>query len=367
MEFAWKGPTLIGNLERVIRAEQLGFDSAWFSDSQMLESDVYMALAVAATRTSKIKLGTGVSVAGTRIAPVTACSMATLNKLAPGRTFISISSGNTAWRVMGQRPQLKIPELEDYIHVVRELLAGREVEFTVGGHTAPVQFRDRDGDAIDVEHRIPVYVVGAGPLKRAMAGRVGDGVVDALPDSPEGVKIVLDHARAGAQAAGRKLPDDFVFACGGTAIVLDPGEDLMSEEVLAVAGPMVMRRFHGMYSILLEGGKGVGPGGRTLDNLPPDIRPLWDEYCELLAGEPLERRHYRINHGHGRFVHPDEMRFVTPETMRGSMIIGRAEEVIEQLRAYDDAGVDMFWINCPPNDRGARTAERFSKLVMAKM
>jgi alkanesulfonate monooxygenase SsuD/methylene tetrahydromethanopterin reductase-like flavin-dependent oxidoreductase (luciferase family) len=65
-------------------AEELGFDSAWACDSQMLWSDCYATLALAATHTERIALGPGVAAAGTRLAPVTAHSIASVAKLAPG-------------------------------------------------------------------------------------------------------------------------------------------------------------------------------------------------------------------------------------------------------------------------------------------
>ena len=40
----------------MVRAEELGYSHAWLADSQMLWSDCYAALAVAATRTSRIRL-----------------------------------------------------------------------------------------------------------------------------------------------------------------------------------------------------------------------------------------------------------------------------------------------------------------------
>jgi hypothetical protein len=43
----------------VQRAEELGFSYAWFYDTQMLSADVFVAMAAAAMRTSKIKLATG--------------------------------------------------------------------------------------------------------------------------------------------------------------------------------------------------------------------------------------------------------------------------------------------------------------------
>jgi 5,10-methylenetetrahydromethanopterin reductase len=60
------------DIDDVVAAERLGFTHAWLADSQMIWSDVYALLALAADRTSTINIGTGVAVAGTRIAPVTA-------------------------------------------------------------------------------------------------------------------------------------------------------------------------------------------------------------------------------------------------------------------------------------------------------
>jgi alkanesulfonate monooxygenase SsuD/methylene tetrahydromethanopterin reductase-like flavin-dependent oxidoreductase (luciferase family) len=45
-------------------------------------------MALAAQATKRIKIGTGVAIPGTRIAPVTAHSIATINRIAPGRVFL---------------------------------------------------------------------------------------------------------------------------------------------------------------------------------------------------------------------------------------------------------------------------------------
>ena len=55
-----------------VEAEDLGYDAMWFGDSQLFCSDCYPTMALAAQATTRIRLGTGVSVPGTRVAPVTA-------------------------------------------------------------------------------------------------------------------------------------------------------------------------------------------------------------------------------------------------------------------------------------------------------
>ena len=120
----------VNDINYVVRAEELGYSHAWLADSQMLWSDCYATLALAAVRTSKIHLGTGVAVSGTRPAPVNAASIATINALAPGRTFFGIGSGNTAMRVMGMKPH-KIAEFEEYLASIGPLLKGEESQLSL--------------------------------------------------------------------------------------------------------------------------------------------------------------------------------------------------------------------------------------------
>ncbi len=56
----------------VQRAEELGYSYAWFYDTQLLSADVFVAMAAAAMKTSKIRLGTGVLIPSNRIPAVTA-------------------------------------------------------------------------------------------------------------------------------------------------------------------------------------------------------------------------------------------------------------------------------------------------------
>jgi alkanesulfonate monooxygenase SsuD/methylene tetrahydromethanopterin reductase-like flavin-dependent oxidoreductase (luciferase family) len=56
--------------------------------------------------------------AGVRLAPVTAHSIATINQLAPGRAFLGIGTGHTAIRVMGKDP-VKAGAFREYLRVLR--------------------------------------------------------------------------------------------------------------------------------------------------------------------------------------------------------------------------------------------------------
>src|SRR5919109_812525 len=129
MQFGVIMATKIDDWQLIPYAESLGYDRAWVPDSQMIWSDCYAVLALAAQNTKRIHLGTGVAIPGTRIAPVTAHSIASINRLAPGRTFLGIGTGHTAMRVMGMEP-MRVAEFQEYLRVVQGLLAGDEVEYT---------------------------------------------------------------------------------------------------------------------------------------------------------------------------------------------------------------------------------------------
>src|SRR6185437_229008 len=98
-------------------AESLGYDSVWVTDSQMLFSDCYAVLALAARETKRLRIGPGTAICGTRIAPVQAAAMATINVLAPGRCFLGIGTGNTAMRAMGQKP-MTMANYSEYLRVL---------------------------------------------------------------------------------------------------------------------------------------------------------------------------------------------------------------------------------------------------------
>src|ERR1700751_4859933 len=210
--------------------ETLGYDCAWAADSQMLYSDAYAVLTLAAQNTSRIRLGTGVAVAPTRLAPVTAHSIASINQLAPGRVFLGIGTGHTAMRVMGQDP-MPVKQFREYLRVVRSLLDGKAVDYTYGGNTREIQFLHRDRYYINLDNRIPIYVAANGPKALEATGAYGDGWVTIGRDRNE-VAQRMEHIRTGAKAVGRQIGPDFHTSVLTAGCVLRPDEKLTSERVV---------------------------------------------------------------------------------------------------------------------------------------
>src|SRR5215813_9989754 len=153
MEFGLMVATKIDDWQLIKYAEDLGYDRAWVPDSQMIWSDCYTTLGLAAVNTKRIHIGTGVAIPGTRIAPVTAHSIASINQLAPGRVFLGIGTGHTAMRVMGQDP-MPAGQFREYLRIVRALLEGKAVDYTYGGKTREIQFLHRVRYYINLDNRI---------------------------------------------------------------------------------------------------------------------------------------------------------------------------------------------------------------------
>ncbi|MGI9595417.1 MAG: LLM class flavin-dependent oxidoreductase, partial [Acidimicrobiales bacterium] len=191
----------IDDIDYVVRAEELGYSHAWLADSHMIWSDPYACLALAAARTSTIQLGTGVAVAATRPAPVTAASIATVNRLAPGRTFLGIGTGNTAMRIMGHKP-MRIDEFDEYLTVLRPLLAGEEAEYRWRGKTSPIRHIMPSDGFVDFENPIPLYISGFGPRSLGLAGKHGDGAVLSIPPDPSFMEKVWGAVERGAVERG---------------------------------------------------------------------------------------------------------------------------------------------------------------------
>src|SRR5215510_5703933 len=205
MEFSLTVATKIDDWQLIKYAEELGYDRAWVPDSQMIWSDCYATLALAAHNTSRIKLGTGVAIPGVRLAPVTAHSIASIGRIAPGRVFLGIGTGHTAMRVMGMEP-MRVKDFREYLRVVRGLLQGEEVEYTLDGVTRALRFLHLDRGFIDIADRIPIYVAANGPLALRAAGEFGDGLISVFNERPAVLQGNLQAVRVGAERARRTLP-----------------------------------------------------------------------------------------------------------------------------------------------------------------
>jgi probable F420-dependent oxidoreductase len=175
-------------------AERNGFDYAWVWDSLVLWQEVTPIFALMAAATSRLRMGPCVTNPATRDITVTASAMATLNEISGGRMDCGIGRGDSARRVIGQ-PPVTIERLEESCRLLRDLAAGREVDY----EGTPTRLKWAKGE-------LPIWIAAYGPRALRLAGRVGDGVIIQLAD-PYLIEWFLRFVREGAEEAGRRFED----------------------------------------------------------------------------------------------------------------------------------------------------------------
>src|SRR6201998_3092986 len=178
MRFAIAIATDADSWRVVRRAEELGFARAWFYDTQMLSADPFVAMAAAAIKTTKIRLGTGVRIPTNRIAPVTANAFASLNKLAPGRIDFGVGTGFTGRRAMGLGA-VRLADMEEYVRVVMALLRGETVEAEIERKKRLIRLLNPELGLINTRDPIPLWIAASGPRARALTAQLGAGWVAA--------------------------------------------------------------------------------------------------------------------------------------------------------------------------------------------
>jgi len=341
------------DVDYVVEAEALGYRHCWMADSQMIWSDVYAMLALVADRTTSISIGTGVAVAGLRPAPVTAAAMATINQLAPGRTFCGIGTGNTAMRIMGHKP-MRIAEFDRYLTELGPLLRGEETVIEWHGVETPVRHLMPDHGFVSFEPPVPVYVSAFGPRSMRLAARHGDGLITSAPPEPDTIAGIRAGIEMMGSELGRSLTrDHFPIATLTTMVVLDDDEPIDSERARRECGAFAIAGVHYAYDQFRQFGR----------RPPAHMADFWDDYVALVEDVPADRRHQRVHLGHNCWVLPEEEQFVTAELIQRSCLVGTADQLIERVRALDLAGLDHI-VLLPPLDEKEKVIRDVAARVM---
>ena len=355
MKFSLHVQTRITDWQLIKELEELGYDAAWVPDTQMMWSDCYATMALAAANTSRIKIGTGVAIAGTRIAPTTAAAIASINAIAPGRIFLGIGTGHTAMRVMGQDP-LPIKEFREYLRVVRAMLNGEEVEFTYRGRTTPIVWQNHGTGFRNIEDPVPIYVAANGPRALRTAGMYGDGLVSVFNEQKDILAFNLAHVREGAAKAGRDL-DDYHTVTLTNAVVLRAGEKLTDAAVIERSGSWVVTALHFVYEIWRY----------TKDDsvVPEYMKDIWEEYNDHVENFPVprDRWHQLIHEGHCSYFTPGERKFVTPAMIEGTSLVGGPSELVEKIHDAEKHGLREVSL-LPPLANIRDVAQDFAKQVI---
>jgi len=152
-------------IEQVRLAEELGYDSAWLIDSQLIAPELYVKLTACALNTRRITLGAGVTNTVTRYPTVTASALAALADLAPGRIAAALSVGGSSVKSVGL-PTAKLADLRRDYELVARLLQGER--FPHNGREMKLVWADPAAT-----QRVPLSLQAHGPRGQRRAGEMG--------------------------------------------------------------------------------------------------------------------------------------------------------------------------------------------------
>jgi 5,10-methylenetetrahydromethanopterin reductase len=327
------------------RAEELGFTHAWFFDTQMITADCFVAMAAAAMKTSRIRLGTGVLVPSNRIAAVTANAFATLNGLAPGRIDFGVGTGFSARRAMGMGA-MKLADMEEYIRVVYALIAGETVETMVEGRRRKIRFLNPEIGLFNTKDPIPLHISAYGPKSQALTAKL-DARWKCFIQDVDGGLGAIEGMREAWAASGRPAAELYstAWVCG---CVLAPGEPADSPRAMAQAGPRAATLLHRAADVDQQG------WDNTMKVPEEGIAEAVAGYVEMARHfEPQDARYLQNHRGHFVFVKPEERRFVTAELIRRTTFTATEQELTQRVEALRAAGWNQLVIPVTPGEERA--------------
>ena len=357
MDLAISLPTKANSWEVAKRAEELGYTHAWFYDTELLNAEVFAAMAVAAVKTSKIKLCAGVLIPSNRIAPVAASGLATLNALAPGRIVFGASTGFTARRTLGLGPVTRA-RLRKYVLVVEALLRGETVDWDEEGGVHKIKFLNPEMGIINTKDPIPTFISAFGPKARELTAELGAGWIGSA-SFPAREKETMTHMQTAWKNKGHD-PKALYSVLGTGGCVLAEGESADGPRARAQAGPYAAIIFHNVVE--------QEQFGSVFDKNKANQFPFPEEldaYRKVYLGyEPADARYLSNHRGHLMFLRPEE-KHITGKVISGFTLTGTQSELVDRLRGIKEAGYSQIQFHTVPgqeNDMLEKWAEVMSKV-----
>ena len=188
-------------LEMTQRAEALGFDSVWVPEAW--GTDAISLLGALASRTERIRLGTGIVNVFSRTPTLLGQTAATLDLISNGRFILGLgTSGHqviSGWH--GMRFDRPLQRMRETVEIVRRVLRQERLRFEGEIFTLNQGLKLL---ARPVRPTVPIFLATLTPAGLRLTGEVADGWIPTL-FSPDHLDLFRPELEAGALAAGRSL------------------------------------------------------------------------------------------------------------------------------------------------------------------
>lgn len=272
----------IGAMAKMV--EDAGFESCWAAETT---TSSFVTAQIAIMSTSKIKVGTAITLAFPRSPTITAMESMDLDELSGGRFIIGL--GSQVKRVNENRFSVKFehpaPKLKEYAQVMRTVFAANRGEDVVfEGKFYNVTMPTFGGLRQPPPRDVPIYFAAVNKLMARYCGEVADGLLGHPLASQKYLAEVIRPAIAeGAEKAGRKAEE-----CNLTAspmISISDDVDLARREVkLQIAFYATTRTYTPILE--LHGREGLVPDLRAAFEAKDKdkmVSLIDDELCDAIA------------------------------------------------------------------------------------
>ena len=139
--------------------------------------------------------------------------------------------------------------------------------------------------------------------------------------------------------------------------MLRPGERLTDERIVDETGSWVTCELHFFWEIWQQ-------QNQNDQLIPAHFANVWDEYNDRVKhySLPEKARFRQIHNGHCTFMQPEERRFVTPEAIKATCVVGTPEEIVTELRGMEKNGLKELNL-LPAADEAKRVYRDFAESI----
>ena len=214
--FISAGRSLDRSLERVRRADGLGFDSIY--TTHIAGRDSLALLMAYASVSERARLGTGVVPIFSRTPATMAQAAATIDEFSGGRMVLGLGVSHqvTVENWYGAKISKPVSQMREYAAIVRAILRS---EAPPEGEFFKTRFQFM---GYETRPDLPIYVAALSPNMLRLAGEVADGVMLWLCNPDYILAVVIPAVKEGRERAGKALDGFDVVAAVPTALTDDP-------------------------------------------------------------------------------------------------------------------------------------------------
>ena len=286
--------------ESAVLAEELGYSCLSMGESW--GEDCLTSLAQLAAVTSRIRVGSSIVPVFARSPANLAMTALNLDRMSEGRFFLGLgTSGQLVVEDLhGEKFRKPLTRMREYIDIIRKAARGERLDHD-GEFFHTKRFRLR---LTPYRPNLPIYIASLSPPSLQLTGELADGWLPIFL-APSRMPAAVAELKAGAEAAGRTLPD----------IAMSPQVSIYVTDDIAAARDR--ERPHIAFYI---GGMGV----------------FYHQYFHRIGfGAEADR----VRHAYQARERDRAAQLVTDEMVDAVTIIGNPQQCRDQMQTFFDAGV----------------------------